>query len=45
MKSTDENRQELADLIVDYRTEDSTEAIVVVLFEILQELKRINKGK
>jgi len=45
MKSTDEYREELSNLIVAYNTEDSNEAIVVVLFEILQELKRMNKGK
>ena len=42
MKGTPE---ELSNLLSPYETEDSKDAIVVMLFEILKELKRLRMSK
>jgi len=42
MKGTPE---ELSELLLPYDIEDSKDAIVVVLFEILKELKRLRMSK
>jgi len=39
------NQEELDNLLYPYETEDSQDAIVIMLFEILKELKRLRMSQ